>query len=76
MAGPFQETNGDISMRRILAFIFACLSIPLAVLGILNAASGWVVFIPFLGCQVAVIFLLFFTTWADIKEIVQAIKGQ
>ena len=73
--GPFQETDGAISMRRILAFFFALASVALAAVAIPNA-PGWYVFIPAMICVAACLLLLFFTTWNDITVALQVWKGK
>lgn len=67
--GAFQESTGSTSMRRILACVFTVAAIALFVLAFKYAAAGWFVFIPGLACLVAVVLLLFFTTWADVAEV-------
>jgi hypothetical protein len=39
------------------------------------SVNGWFVFLPGGMCLVAAIVLFFFTTWADIKEIIGAATG-
>lgn len=72
----FKEEDGQYSARRVAAFlliiIFALLSAYPIYRGNIN---NWYVFIPALLSIVAVIFLFFFTTWADIKEVICAAKG-
>lgn len=75
MVGPFQESDGAVSMRRILAAYFAIAAVALAVVAIPNA-PGWYVFIPSMLCVVACLLLMFFTTWEDVKGIVSAFKGK
>lgn len=75
MTGPFQEQDGSVSMRRILAFFFALASVALAAVAI-PGAPGWYVFIPAGLCVVACLLLLFFTTWADVAEIIKSVKGK
>ena len=74
MVGPFQEADGAISMRRILAMFFSLASVALGVLAI-PSAPGWYVFIPSGLCIIAALLLLFFTTWGDIASIVREAKG-
>jgi len=75
MIGPFQELDGSISMRRILAAIFACAAVFTAVIALPYSANGWVVFIPSGLFVVATIICLFFTTWEAVAGIVKAAKG-
>ena len=65
---------GPLSARRILAFILAVASLPCYFAGFQYSAAGWVVFIPGIVCQLSALLLLFFTTWADVTGIVQAIR--
>lgn len=65
---------GPLSARRILAFILALASLPCYFAGFQYSASGWYVFIPGIVCQLSALLLMFFTTWADVAEIVQAIR--
>jgi len=72
--GPFQESDGSVSMRRIIALVFALAAIALFFVGGINksieAVYGGV------GCILAVVILLFFTTWDDISKVVEAVKGK
>jgi hypothetical protein len=68
--------GSPVSMRRVLAAFFALASVALAVLALPYAVSGWFVFVPAALCIVAVLFLLFFTTWADIATAARALKGE
>ena len=70
----FKEENGQGSMRRTLAFIFAIASIPFSVAALFFSDNGWIVFIPGLAFIGAAIILLFFTTWADIKSVIEAVR--
>lgn len=74
MIGPFQEADGSVSMRRILALFFALASVALSAVAI-PGAPGWYVFIPAGLCVIACLLLLFFTTWTDVAEIAKAWKG-
>jgi uncharacterized membrane protein len=66
---------GPVSMRRVLAAIFAAAAIVLFVLAFKYSSVGWVVFIPGIACLAAVLLLLFFTTWGDVSQILSVIKG-
>ncbi|MBE3065018.1 MAG: hypothetical protein IMZ50_11865 [Candidatus Atribacteria bacterium] len=73
---PFQEQDGLLSMRRCMAAYFAIIStfhlrwaLPYV------AAAGWIAFLPGLACILATLLLLFFTTWADITELVKTALG-
>jgi hypothetical protein len=66
---------GPLSARRIAAFILILEVMPLFYLALKFSANGWFVFLPGGMCLVAAILLFFFTTWADVKEIISAAAG-
>ncbi|MDD4933711.1 MAG: hypothetical protein PHO89_09645 [Methylacidiphilaceae bacterium] len=66
---------GPVSMRRVLAAFFALVFVVLALAALPWAGSGWYVFAPAGLCVVAVLFLLFFTTWADVAAVFAAAKN-
>jgi len=74
MTGPFQEADGAISMRRILAAFFSLAAVALGAMAIPNA-PGWYVFIPSGLCMAGTLLLMFFTTWADVAEVAGKLKG-
>lgn len=74
MIGPFQEADGAVSMRRILAALCFPSAGFLYALAFQVAAAGWAVFIPGSAFLVAGLVLLFFTTWSDVAKVVQATK--
>jgi len=76
MIGPFQEADGAVSMRRILAAICFPIAGFLYALAFQFSAAGWAVFIPGTTFLLAGLVLLFFTTWADVAQIVKAAKGE
>lgn len=67
---------GPFSIRRILAVYFALVGPALGALAILKAAtgSGWVPYLPAAVCILAVLLLLFFTTWADVAGLVASAR--
>jgi len=67
--------GSPVSMRRVLAAFFALAFVALAVLALPYAASGWFVFAPAALCVIAVLFLLFFTTWGEVAMAARALKG-
>jgi CHASE2 domain-containing sensor protein len=75
MLKMFCEADGTPSMRRVLAFLCFIAFVGLGVAAYPSAAAGWFVFIPSALALLAMILLLFFTTWADVAEIVRAAKG-
>lgn len=74
MLSMFKEVNGQVSMRRVLAASFFAAFVVLSVLALPKASVGWYIFIPSLACVAASLLLLFFTTWADVAEVVSAAK--
>ena len=76
MAGPFQESDGSVSMRRILAMLFFVASLLCYLMAFRYSASGWWIFIPGLSFELGALLLLFFTTWGDIAAIAAAWKGK
>ena len=70
----FKEENGQLSMRRVLAFIFGLAAIALSVVAMFFAAVGWYIFIPAIACLGCTVLLLFFTTWADVAAVATAIR--
>jgi hypothetical protein len=74
MLKMFCESNGIPSMRRVLAFLSFLAFVGLGILAYAVVSAGWFVFIPSALALMAMILLLFFTTWADVAEIVRAAK--
>lgn len=73
--GFFRESDGSLSMRRLLAAFFAVMAMALFALAFTYSAVGWYVFLPGIACIAAVLLLLFFTTWGEIAEVVKAASG-
>ena len=66
----FKEKTGETSMRRVLAFIFAIVSILLAIACTVLSVDyklAMAVILPFVGL---IIFMLFFTTWSDVASLI------
>lgn len=61
-----------ISMRRVLAFIFGCNSLPVFIIGALkaNMPAVW----GGVALLSATCLLLFFTTWADLSDAAVKLK--
>jgi hypothetical protein len=74
--GPLQESDASWSLRRCLATVFCGLGGWLLDRGFQHIDKGWIAFIPGGICVLATLFLLFFTTWSDITELVSAITGK
>lgn len=70
----FREENGQVSMRRVLAFLLVLCAIGLFLGGFFIDKESWYVFLPGIACLVGSLLLLFFTTWSDVAEIVKAVK--
>jgi hypothetical protein len=71
----FQEADGSYSMRRLLAFLSWIAGTLSSFYAIPYASESWFVFIPsmaFLGFSAL---MLFFTTWADLKDLAKVLKG-
>ena len=66
---------GPVSMRRVLALLFALAAIALFVGGFFVIKETWFVFIPGIASLAGSLFLLFFTTWSDVAEVAKAIKN-
>ncbi len=69
-------TPGPVSMRRVLAFILVLAAIGLFIGAFLFADNGWYVFIGGIACLVGSLLLLFFTTWADVAQVMDAWRGK
>lgn len=70
--GIFKESDGQWSMRRVLAFALAVSGI---VAGIQSFGQEWQVVAVSFGIPIAAaLILLFFTTWSDIASIINAAK--
>jgi hypothetical protein len=73
---PIDGKPGPVSIRRVLALFFSLASIALFWAAFTFSAAGWFVFVPGIACLVAVLLLLFFTTWSDITELAGKIGGR
>jgi hypothetical protein len=73
---PADGKPGPVSIRRVLALFFSIAAIGLLWRGFSFSATGWFVFVPGIACLVAVLLLLFFTTWADISELASKIGSR
>lgn len=73
--GIFQEADGSFSMRRVLAFLSWLFGAASSVIALRYVSAGWIAFIPAMAFLLFALMMLFFTTWADLKEIVLAAKG-
>lgn len=66
--------KGQLSMRRVLAAFFSVVSLVLGVFGVFFSIP-WQGLCAVVGIPVvAVVFLMFFTTWGDVASVVGKIK--
>lgn len=72
----FKESDGQWSMRRVLAFLFALASIGCGVTSLILKAVWQVIACAFGIPGIISIILLFFTTWTDVSTVVNAVKGK
>lgn len=72
----FKESDGQWSMRRVLAFLFALASIGCGITSLILKAVWQVIACAFGVPGLICIILLFFTTWTDVSTVVNAVKGK
>lgn len=72
----FKESDGQWSMRRVLAFLFALASIGCGITSLVLKAVWQVIACAFGIPGIISIILLFFTTWTDVSTVVNAVKGK
>lgn len=72
----FKESDGQWSMRRVLAFLFALASIGCGIAALVLKATWQIVACAFGIPGLICIILLFFTTWTDVSTVVNAVKGK
>lgn len=72
----FKESDGQWSMRRVLAFLFGLAAIGCGIASLALKAVWQIVACAFGVPGVICILLLFFTTWNDISAVVSAAKGK
>ena len=72
----FKETDGQWSMRRVLAFLFGLASIGCGIRSLVLKAVWQIVACAFGVPGIICILLLFFTTWTDVSTVVNAVKGK
>ena len=68
--------DSPFSSRRILAFYFAILFPILAFAAIWVSPDKWYAYIPAGLCIGTVVVLLFFTTWSDVRSIIEAARKE
>ena len=71
----FKETDGQWSMRRVLACLFGLTAIGCETKAIVMGADWQVVACAFGVPGLLCLLLLLFTTWTDIASVVHAAKG-
>ena len=74
--GIFKESNGDWSMRRVLAFLFGVLGLVAGTAAVSFGAVWQVVAIAYGFPILAALILLFFTTWTDVIAIINAFRSK
>ena len=72
----FKESDGEWSMRRVLAFLFGLAAIGCGITSLVLKAVWQVVACSFGVPGVICLLLLFFTTWTDVSTVVNAVKGK
>jgi hypothetical protein len=67
---------GPCSMRRVLAFasFLAGLACSILTLILVKPIDTWFVFIPSIAFVVAMLLLLFFTTWSDVSMVIKTVR--
>lgn len=75
-SGFLQSKEGNSSSRRLLAFIFGIAGLAFFVVALFLNCDWKVLLVvggvPILACLI----LLFFTTWSDVAQVVNAFKGK
>lgn len=70
----FTDENGVLSMRRLLAFIFALASIGLGIMCLILKLD-WKVNLVAAGLPLGgALLMMFFTSWSDIASVASAVK--
>lgn len=70
----FKETDGEWSMRRVLAFLFGLTAIGSGITSLILRGVWQVVACAFGVPGLICLLLLFFTTWSDVSDIAKALK--
>ena len=71
----FKEADGLVSMRRVLSFVFAIVSVIAGLTALFLGAVWQVVLVCFAVPLAGTLILLFFTSWSDVAGVVSAVKG-
>jgi len=71
-----KEENGQLSGRRVAAFICLLFSIISGVVALSTRAVVWAAYIPCAGFLIAMLLLFFFTTWSDVSDAIAKIKNK
>lgn len=71
----FQEQDGAWSIRRVLAAVFSLLACVAGVYSVLVGADWKVAAVAFGVPIMAVLVLVFFTTWETVATVIKAVKG-
>ncbi len=72
--GEIEGKAAPVSMRRVLAFLLVVAAIGLFIGGFFITKESWYVFLPGIVCLAGSLLLLFFTTWNDVAEVINAAK--
>ena len=76
MAGLFQgKDRGVMSMRRLLAFLFAIASIVSGQTSVYNQSVWQVIAASYGAPGLLSLFFMGLTTWEDVQNIVKSVKG-
>ena len=76
MFGFLKEADGQVSGRRVAAFVCLLASIALTAFAIATKADTWYPYAGAGGFLAAMLFLFFFTTWGDIADAATKIRGR
>ena len=71
----FQESDGAWSIRRVLAAVFSLLACVAGVYSVLMGVDWKLAAVAFGVPIMAVLVLVFFTTWETVTSIIKAVKG-
>ena len=72
----FTDENGDLSMRRLLAFIFGITSVGVCI-GSVFFMNEWKTVLVGSGVPLAgSLLMMLFTSWGDVASVAKAVKGK
>ena len=71
----FTDENGNLSMRRLLAFMFALTTIAAVAGNIIMITEDWKIPVITIGLPlIGSLLMMFFTSWSDIASVAKAVK--